>query len=180
MNLTKHQKILLLGSNIQPEINLPKAIQLLIKRFRIHKVSNVWETPAVGSDGPDFLNAAVLLDTRLSPQELKARALRPMEVYLGRVRKSDKNAPRTIDIDVVIWGTHVLDDDIWIHTHAAVPIAELIPNIQNLQFQGTLSQVFQKFKAETPIRLRPDISRQIQSLLEGIPIPCKIDQKCLV
>lgn len=168
MNLAARRKVLLLGSNIQPEIHLPRAIDLLNNRFRLQKVSNAWKTNAVGSNGPDFLNAAVLLDTLLDPQALKASVLRPMESSLGRVRGEDKNAPRTIDIDVVIWGTQTLDYDIWEHAHAAVPVAEISPHIRNHPFQGTLSQVARKLQAETSISKCPEISQQIKSLVEDV------------
>ncbi len=174
MKLTKRHTVLLLGSNIEPEIHLPKAIELLNRRFRILKISNVWETPAVGSDGPDFLNAAVLLETNLSPQVLKTRVLRPLEVHLGRVRVPDKNAPRTIDIDVVIRGAHTCDDEIWKHEHAAIPVAELVPHLRNHPFETTLGEVARKLQTESPIRLRPDISQLVKSLIDLIPSRSRI------
>lgn len=97
----RHRACLLLGSNIQPEENLRRAVELLRQYFVVEKVSAAWETPAVGSDGPDFLNAAVVIHTSLDPWQLKERFLRPLEAQLGRVRTADKNAPRTIDIDIV-------------------------------------------------------------------------------
>lgn len=176
MNLAERHKVLLLGSNIQPEIHLPQVIDLLKNRFHLQKVSNVWKTKSVGSDGPDFLNAAVLLDTLLDPQALKSSILRPMESSLGRVRGEEKNAPRTIDIDVVICGNQTLDNDIWEHAHAAVPVAEISPHIRNHPFQGTLGQVAQKLQAEISILKCPEISQQIKSLVEDVPFDPSLKQ----
>jgi len=157
------QIVLLLGSNIDPEYNLPRAIQLLRNRIQIERVSSVWETPAVGSEGPCFLNAAILLESILSPQVMKKILLRPLEAYLGRVRTDDKYAPRTIDLDVVVWGSRTWDQDIWRHAHAAVPVAELVPGLRCEPYQQPLAQIAQKLQNETEIVFRADISWQVRS-----------------
>ena len=65
MMVSQHLACLLLGSNIQPERNLPLAIDQLQKHLTILRISSVWETPPVGSAGPSFLNAALLVQTPL-------------------------------------------------------------------------------------------------------------------
>lgn len=167
MREPSHQMVLLLGSNIQPEHNLPRALALLNKRFGIQALSSIWESPAVGSDGPDFLNAAILLESNLSPQSMKDIVLRPIEASLGRVRSHDKNAPRTIDLDVVIWGNQTWDGDIWQQAHAAIPVAELLPDFRADPEQPSLQQVAQILRAESQICLRPDLTRQLRSLSKG-------------
>jgi 2-amino-4-hydroxy-6-hydroxymethyldihydropteridine diphosphokinase len=66
---TPSQACLLLGSNIAPEQNLPKAIALLRHYVEVADTSKVWETPAVGSSGANFLNAAVMVRTHLKPEQ---------------------------------------------------------------------------------------------------------------
>ncbi len=66
-----HRVYLSLGSNIEPEHNLPKAIALLRRVGDIEEVSSVWETKSVGFDGPNFLNACALFLTPLQSFELK-------------------------------------------------------------------------------------------------------------
>lgn len=164
--------VLLLGSNISPEYYLPRAVELLATRLQIQRVSSVWETSAIGSNGPHFLNAAVLLESNFFPQVMKEFILRPMEASLGRVRIGDKNAPRTIDLDIVIFGEHTWDGDIWQYAHAAVPVAELVPNFRHHAYQETLAQVSHKLKKETEISLQADITQKVQSLFEfTIPRP---------
>jgi 2-amino-4-hydroxy-6-hydroxymethyldihydropteridine diphosphokinase len=133
MRFTAHQHrvCLLLGSNINPEENLRKAVNLLRQNFRVEQVSGVWESAAVGSEGPNFLNVAVIIRTSLKPQQLKEGYLRPLEARLGRVRMMDKNAPRTIDIDIVAWDAEIVDANVWKYAHAAVPVAELLPCYQS-------------------------------------------------
>jgi 2-amino-4-hydroxy-6-hydroxymethyldihydropteridine diphosphokinase len=124
-----------LGSNIEPERNLPRAARELRRLGRILAVSTVYRNPAVGpTPQSDFLNAAVLLETDLSPKALRTE-LRALEEQLGRRRGPDKYAARTIDIDVVLFGSRVLhqhgmivpDPDLVIHPHLALPVAELDP-----------------------------------------------------
>jgi 2-amino-4-hydroxy-6-hydroxymethyldihydropteridine diphosphokinase len=127
----QHRACLLLGSNIQPEKNLLKALYLLRKNFQVEQVSRVWESAAVGSAGPNFLNAAVIIRTSLDLRQLKEGYLRPLEARLGRVRTMDKNTSRTIDIDIVAWDADIVDANVWKYAHAAVPVAELMPCYQS-------------------------------------------------
>jgi len=69
--LLSSQACLLLGSNITPEHNLPRAMELLRHHVEVSRASRVWETPAVGSAGPNFLNAAILVRTRMEPEQRK-------------------------------------------------------------------------------------------------------------
>jgi 2-amino-4-hydroxy-6-hydroxymethyldihydropteridine pyrophosphokinase len=99
---SEHQVCLLLGSNIQPEHNLPLAIDQLQNYLKLLRISRVWETASVGSAGPNFLNAAILAHTSLNQKSLKLKILRPLEARMGRVRSADKNAPRPIDLDIIL------------------------------------------------------------------------------
>ena len=62
--------LLSLGSNVRPQHHLQAAVQALRERFGQITVSPAYRTPAVGFDGPDFLNNAVMLDTGLPLVEL--------------------------------------------------------------------------------------------------------------
>jgi 2-amino-4-hydroxy-6-hydroxymethyldihydropteridine diphosphokinase len=79
-----------LGSNIDPERNLPEAVRRMASRCRLLAVSPVYETQPVGrTDQANFLNAAVLVETDLAPDELRDEVLGPIEQELGRVRAAD-------------------------------------------------------------------------------------------
>lgn len=116
-----------IGSNIEPEENLPKAIELLEHYGRVQGVSEAWESQAVGSNGPNFLNASVELTTDIEPSQLKERLARPIEEALGRVRTQDKNAPRPIDVDVMMVDGEAYNTDRWDNAFVLLPIAELLP-----------------------------------------------------
>ena len=151
------QACLLLGSNIAPERNLPRAMELLRRYVEVEGASRVWESPAVGSPGPNFLNAAVLARTYLAPDELKRLVLSAIEQDLGRVRTADKNSPRPIDIDIVAWNGQVTDPDVWRYAHAAVPVAEMLPNNFHSEQGETLAQVATRLRQSTPIHLVGEI-----------------------
>lgn len=123
-----HRAYLSLGSNIEAKVNLPKAVGLLQGVGEIEAVSSVWESESVGFDGPNFLNACVLFLTPLGPIEFKEQIIRPIEAELGRVRSDEKNAPRTIDIDIVLYDENPLNTDFWEYAFVIVPLAELIPD----------------------------------------------------
>ena len=156
------QACLLLGSNIAPESNLPKAIQLLGLHAEIASTSMVWETPPVGSDGPNFLNAALLVETDLELQQFKDTVIRPVEAYLGRVRTADKFAPRPIDIDIVAWDCLVLDPDVWRWAHAAVPVSEVLPCDTVSESGEPLAKTAQRLLEETPLQPRLEFSSTLK------------------
>jgi 2-amino-4-hydroxy-6-hydroxymethyldihydropteridine diphosphokinase len=154
------------GSNIQPQENLPRAINLISEEVTIEKISSVYQTQAVGSHGPDFLNAVVLVRTTLSWEQLKNTVIREIEDTLGRIRTSDKNAPRTIDIDILIKDDEVYDEDIWEQAHLAIPLAELYPDYTHPITNKTLSHIAEYLSKSNPIIKRrislprsPKISR---------------------
>ena len=123
----QHRIYLSIGSNIDPENNLPRAIELLSRHGQVKAVSGVWESHAVGSSGPNFLNTSVLFTTDMSAQELKEQVIVPIESALGRIRTADKNAPRTIDIDIMMVDDKPYNLDRWDNAFVLLPIAELLP-----------------------------------------------------
>jgi 2-amino-4-hydroxy-6-hydroxymethyldihydropteridine diphosphokinase len=156
MKTKEHQICLLLGSNIQPEKNLALGVGLLHSKVKIPRVSSVWETPAVGSPGPNFLNMALLVLTTLDAELFKEKVIRPLETQLGRVRSADKNAPRTIDIDIILFDNQLLDPNLWRFAHRAVPVAEILPDYRSDRGE-LLKEAASRLAETTRIRLQPDL-----------------------
>lgn len=152
-----HRVYLSLGSNIDPQHNLPKAIKLLQKVGDIKEVSSVWETESVGFDGPNFLNACALFLTPLQSFELKDKIIRPIEAELGRIRYANKNAPRTIDIDLLLFDDTPLNTKFWEYAFVVVPLAELIPDFEHPIRREKLSRVAEQVKSEAWIVKREDM-----------------------
>jgi 2-amino-4-hydroxy-6-hydroxymethyldihydropteridine diphosphokinase len=153
---TRHRAYLALGSNIAAETNLPAAVERLADYGRVKRVSTVWESRPVGdTDQPNFLNAAVLLETSLSAEELKRVAIAEIERCLQRVRDpQNKNAARTIDIDIALFNQDVLslgenripDPDILTRPFLAVPLAELDPEYVHPTDGQTLHAIAEGFE----------------------------------
>jgi 2-amino-4-hydroxy-6-hydroxymethyldihydropteridine diphosphokinase len=129
-----------IGSNIQPRENLTKAIDALSEATEILAVSKVYRTPPFGGKGPDFLNAAALINTRLAIKELRETILRRIEKELGRRRSSDPNAPRTVDLDVLIYDGIIIDQNIWEYPHLCIPISDLLPLFVETSLDGKLGK----------------------------------------
>ncbi len=135
-----------LGSNIEPEKYLLLAIDELRKLTKVLAISSVWRSPAFGTSGPDFLNAVAKLEIDTTAEDLKNDILRPIEEKLGRQRSQNKNAPRTIDLDVLIFDEEIADSHIWEYPHLAIPLAEFLPNLENPSSRQTISEFAQSLK----------------------------------
>lgn len=152
-----HQVYLSLGSNIQPEINLPRAVELLSGHGMVRRVSEAWESEAVGSDGPNFLNTCALFITPLSQTEVKEQVIHPIETKLGRKRSADKNAPRTIDIDVVLFDEQLCDAKFWKQAFVIIPLAEIHPEYQNSITQEKITETAARLRQEVWMETRPGV-----------------------
>ncbi len=155
-----HQVYLSLGSNIQPEVNLPKAVELLQKYGEVRKVSSAWESEAVGSDGPNFLNACVLFAAPLSRTEVKEKVIHAIETTLGRKRSADKYAPRTIDIDIVLFDEQLCDEKFWKQAFVVIPLAEIHPDYENPLTRESILQTATWLRQSVWMETRPRVLNQ--------------------
>lgn len=130
------------GSNVEPRRNVPAAVELLRGQVEVCGVSTFYRTAAIGPDGQprpgdeDFLNGVLAVRTARPARELKFDVLRTIEDRLLRVRSADKYAPRTIDLDLVLYGQAVIDEpDLRIPARdvdrpfVALPLLELAPEL---------------------------------------------------
>jgi 2-amino-4-hydroxy-6-hydroxymethyldihydropteridine diphosphokinase len=155
-----HSALILLGSNIDRQRNLPAAIERLRADDGIDvvAVSSVYESEAVGGKGPQpiFANAAVEVQTALSAHELRRR-LRQIEADMGRRRSQDKYAPRPIDLDIALFddlvadvdGSIIPDPDIERFPHVTVPLAEIAPQRRHPISGRTLRAISEELDQST-------------------------------
>ena len=134
---------LLLGSNIEPEKNIPLAVQILSQHpdLKVLQVSSTWQTPSIGHEAPDFHNAAVCVKTHLDSYVLKENVLCQIEHEMGRIRLENKNAPRTIDLDIEVYNGEILDPEIFIQHHLMLPLAEILPDLISPEQKLSLAQI---------------------------------------
>ncbi|MDD5628879.1 MAG: 2-amino-4-hydroxy-6-hydroxymethyldihydropteridine diphosphokinase [Elusimicrobia bacterium] len=127
-----------LGSNLSPEANIPKALELLAKKVRLHGLSTFYRTEPVGPAGqPLFVNGVAAVRTELAPRALKFQVLRGIEAELGRRRGPDRYAPRPIDLDILIYGDLAVDEpdlvlpdpDLRTRPFLAAALRELAPGL---------------------------------------------------
>ncbi len=139
-----HELYLLIGSNIEPQKNIPAAVKILEEIQPIKRCSRIWQTTAYGSSGPNFLNIAVQLDTPLSMVDYKNQVISMIETALKRKRYPDKNAPRTIDIDIIIFDGKIIDEGIWNKFFISIPLADLLPEIKDPNSNKSLRAIAQE------------------------------------
>jgi 2-amino-4-hydroxy-6-hydroxymethyldihydropteridine diphosphokinase len=139
-----------LGSNVAPEQHLRAAIAALRARFGDLRMSPVYRFAAVGYDGPDFLNAAAVIDTELSPQALNDW-LHALEDQHGRDRSGPRYADRTLDIDIVLYDDQVIEGpgNLRIprgelrHAFVLKPLADIAPELLHPLHGQTLAALWQ-------------------------------------
>ncbi|MEG2039529.1 MAG: 2-amino-4-hydroxy-6-hydroxymethyldihydropteridine diphosphokinase [Hafnia sp.] len=103
-----------LGSNLaSPLEQVNAAVKAIgdIPDSRIVAISSFYRTPPLGpQDQPDYLNAAVALETTLAPEALLDHTQR-IVLQQGRVRKAERWGPRTLDLDIMLFGDEVINTD---------------------------------------------------------------------
>jgi len=128
-----------LGANLgDRRANLRAALGLLEAWCRVLAVSSLYQSaamvPAGASPGPDFLNAACEVETDLTPHQLRA-FVKEIERTIGR-EPAPRWSARLIDIDILLYGERVVDDEELVIPHPAMterhfvmaPLAEIAPD----------------------------------------------------
>jgi 2-amino-4-hydroxy-6-hydroxymethyldihydropteridine diphosphokinase len=137
-----------LGTNLgDREGNLKKALDFISQRLRLGAVSSVYESePEGGISQPRYLNQVIETFTRLEPKDLLVVA-KNIELKLGRTGGSGE--PRTIDIDILLFGDQVINtpDLVIPHKRLAqrafilVPLAEIAPGLVHPVLKKTIKDV---------------------------------------
>jgi 2-amino-4-hydroxy-6-hydroxymethyldihydropteridine diphosphokinase len=126
------------GSNINPTENVREAVRQLSLHVHIIGISTVYLTEPVGRPGqPPYYNCVLEVETETPPIELKTQVLRTIEAQLGRERSVDKYAPRTIDLDLILYDDLMIetenltlpDPDLVRRPFLAIPLCELAPEL---------------------------------------------------
>lgn len=156
-----NRAVISLGSNVNKEENLPASIRLLAELCHIIDVSPVYETLPVGlPHQPNFFNAAVIVETEMQPGQLKKQVLSHIEERLNRNRTGNRNAPRTIDLDLALFndevreynGHQVPDPDVLSFAHVAVPIADMAPHMLHPQTGESMADIAARLMREATDR----------------------------
>lgn len=132
------QVYIAVGSNLgEPLLQAQQAIAALdaIPNSHVVSTSSVYRTKPLGPQNqPDFLNLAVLLETSLEPEVLLNHTQK-IELELGRVRKEERWGPRTLDLDIMLFGNRIINTERLIVPHYGLkerefmlyPLSEIAP-----------------------------------------------------
>lgn len=130
-----------LGSNLaDPLHQVQNALDALaaIPDSQLVATSSLYRTPPYGPpDQPDYLNAVIALDTRLAPEALLDHTQR-IELEQGRVRKAERWGPRTLDLDILLFGDQTINStrltvphyDMKNRAFMLLPLAEIAADVR--------------------------------------------------
>jgi 2-amino-4-hydroxy-6-hydroxymethyldihydropteridine diphosphokinase len=144
-----------LGADLLATLSRAAAALASLPRTRVPALSSAWLSAPIDAGGPDFLNAVAALDTDLAPLAL-LDALQSIEVAHGRERPY-RNAPRTLDLDLLLHGDVRLDTPRLVLPHPRLkerafvlrPLLEIAPELAHLAASGDWQS--QRIERQGPI-----------------------------
>jgi 2-amino-4-hydroxy-6-hydroxymethyldihydropteridine diphosphokinase len=124
-----NKAIISVGSNIKPMKNIFNTQIILAKEQLLLDKSKFIKTKPRGLlNQPDFFNGAFLIETNLDEKQLKNYLLN-VEARLGRIRTENKDAPRTIDLDIIVFNEKIVDEDFYKYDFVKNEVLELLPQL---------------------------------------------------
>lgn len=153
------------GSNVEPERHLRDACRGLRDRFGPLRLSPVYRTTAVGFDGDDFLNLVIAFQTDAPPGAVVA-VLEDLHKQAGRKRGPNPFSPRTLDLDLLLYGDAVIPDqairvprdDIDRYDFVLRPLAELEPDLRHPESGRTMAELWAAFTDRDESMQRVELS----------------------
>lgn len=152
-----------IGSNLDREQNVQKALQLLAQRFGKLHCSSIYETVPVGFSGALFYNLVLMFNTDLSPEDVVTE-LKQIENQCGRERNQPKFSNRSIDLDLLLYDDLILKkaklkiprDEILHYAFVLEPLAELAPDLKHPELGVSYAQLWDEYDKEDESQQRID------------------------
>ena len=145
-----------LGSNVERELNLRKGLGLLETHFGTLCCSSAYESEAIGFSGDPFLNLVTRFETDADVYDV-SRVLKDIEVRCGRLREGSRYSPRTLDLDLLLFGELVLRenglqlprDEITTHAFVLKPLSEIAGDVMHPTMGQTFKDLWAAFDHDT-------------------------------
>lgn len=152
------------GSNVAPERNLHLAAKEIAQTFPGTRFSNAYKNAAVGFEGEDFINFVVGFSTDWPVEDVVAE-LQRIEGLCGRTRDAPKWAPRSMDLDILLFGDRICDlpglvlprPDLLKRPYMLGPMAELAPDFIHPTRLSTMAKLWEDFDRAAHPMTRVDI-----------------------
>jgi 2-amino-4-hydroxy-6-hydroxymethyldihydropteridine diphosphokinase len=146
------QVLVAAGSNVEPRVNLQRALDVLARHYPQLRCSRAYRNRAVGFAGEDFVNLAFGFDTSDDVRTVIER-LHEAEAACGRARNAPKWAPRSMDLDILLYGDRVCDEpglvlprpDLVRRAYMLGPAAEIAPDTVHPTLGVTLAALWRGF-----------------------------------
>ncbi|HYL00729.1 MAG TPA: 2-amino-4-hydroxy-6-hydroxymethyldihydropteridine diphosphokinase [Steroidobacteraceae bacterium] len=140
------------GSNVEPERHMGQAVAELERAFPGVRFSSWYRNRAVGFDGADFINLVAGFATAL-PVHAVLERLHAIETRCGRPRAAPRWAPRSMDLDVLLYGGLVCEEpglklprpDLVKRAYMLGPLAELAPGVMHPTAGLTVGELWHRF-----------------------------------
>ncbi|MBS0380487.1 MAG: 2-amino-4-hydroxy-6-hydroxymethyldihydropteridine diphosphokinase [Proteobacteria bacterium] len=151
------------GSNVEPQKHLALAVSELRRAFPGARFSPWYRNTAVGFEGDDFINLAAEFETPLALPDLLPK-LHAIETLCGRPRGAPRWAPRSMDLDVLLYGDFVGEvpgvrvprPDLLKRAYMLGPLAALAPEVMHPVEHRTIGELWQSFdRAAHPLIALP-------------------------
>ncbi|MEQ8288192.1 MAG: 2-amino-4-hydroxy-6-hydroxymethyldihydropteridine diphosphokinase [Gammaproteobacteria bacterium] len=141
------------GSNVERENNIRGGLHALAERFGKLELSPIYQNTAVGFEGDDFYNLVAAFITHKEIDEVAAE-LKEIEYDFGRRRNETRFSPRTLDIDLLMYGDTVDSshdvprEDITKYAFVLKPLFDMEPDLVHPQTGKTIAELWQEFPGE--------------------------------
>lgn len=147
-----------IGSNIEREANIRSAVQRLTEHHGPLALSSVYESPSVGFAGENFYNLVAGFDTD-TPVGRLIDGLHDIEQAHGRVRSGQRYEPRTLDLDVLLYGDLVRHDqrvdiprrEILEYAFVLQPLAEIAPGLIHPETHRSMTAHWNELQRQTTV-----------------------------
>ena len=153
--------VISVGTNIDRENNLKAALAVLRHTYGALQMSPVYSNPAVGFTGPEFYNLVVSFETTQTAKEV-TNFLLGVEANQGRIRQGDRLDSRELDLDLLLYGDHVLYGEgidvprreIHEHSYVLMPLSWLLPDDRHPVTQERYAAMWTRMRKTSTVLLK--------------------------